>query len=57
MIHKVRSESDDGLPLSQQDAEWFLANIDEDAGETVNLAEQHPEIVQRLRSLHEVAAK
>lgn len=33
--------------------ENFLSNVIEDPGETHNLAEQHPEIVSRLRRLHE----
>lgn len=31
----------------------FLANLRDDVGETRNLAEQHPEVVARLRELHE----
>jgi arylsulfatase A-like enzyme len=41
------------------DGEWprvplFLANLKEDAAEKTNLADKHPEIVARLRKLHEV---
>jgi arylsulfatase A len=31
----------------------FLGNLKDDPGETTNLAEKHPEIVARLRKLHE----
>jgi arylsulfatase A-like enzyme len=31
----------------------FLANLKDDPGETTNLADQHPDIVDRLRRLHE----
>jgi arylsulfatase A-like enzyme len=31
----------------------FLANLKSDIGETKNLADQHPEVVSRLRRLHE----
>jgi arylsulfatase A len=31
----------------------FLANLQDDPGERTNLAERHPDIVQRLRQLHE----
>ena len=37
--------------LSASDKEWFLANIDNDPGERINLAAKHPELVQRLRKL------
>jgi arylsulfatase A-like enzyme len=31
---------------------YFLSNLDEDVTETVNLAEHHPEVVERLTTLH-----
>lgn len=36
-----------------QSVKLFLANLRDDPGETTNLAEQHPELVARLRKLHE----
>lgn len=33
------------------DRKWFLANLDDDPGETRNLAAEHPEIVEELRRL------
>lgn len=33
--------------------EYFLSNLDEDATETVNRAEDHPDTVRRLTALHE----
>jgi arylsulfatase A len=41
----------DGQALSAKDRKLFLANIANDPGETSNLAEQHPDIVARLREL------
>jgi arylsulfatase A-like enzyme len=35
----------------------FLANLAADVGETKNLASEHPEIVSRLKALHEAWAK
>ncbi|MBE0544522.1 MAG: sulfatase-like hydrolase/transferase [Verrucomicrobia bacterium] len=43
------SKRDPGSPR----VTMFLANLKYDPGETANLAEQHPEIVARLRKLHE----
>jgi arylsulfatase A-like enzyme len=34
-------------------ARYFLSNLDEDATETVNIADQHPDVVKRLTALHE----
>jgi arylsulfatase A-like enzyme len=31
----------------------FLANVRDDPGETTNLADEHPDVVQRLRKLHD----
>lgn len=38
-------------PLPEADRTWFLANLDDDPGETTNLAERHPDIVGRLQAL------
>lgn len=43
------SKRDPGSPR----VTMFLANLKDDPGETTNLAEQHPEILTRLRKLHE----
>ncbi len=37
--------------LPERDKEWFLANIIQDPGERTNLADQHPDVVERLRKL------
>lgn len=38
--------------LSQQDRELFLANLDEDPGETINLVNDFPDIVENLKALY-----
>ncbi len=49
----VGHSTDTALPAGQRTrVRLFLANLREDPGETVNLAERHPEIVERLRALH-----
>jgi arylsulfatase A-like enzyme len=50
LLHQPNDEADK-FKLAESDKEWFLANIDEEPGERNNLAEKHPEIVQRLREL------
>ena len=40
-----------GGKLAPQDKEWFLANIETDAGERTNLLAKHPELFARLRKL------
>jgi arylsulfatase A len=45
------SDSSDGR--NPQPIENFLVNLDTDPGEKTNLARQHPEIVERMRKLHE----
>ena len=41
----------DKAPLTDDDR-LFLVNLAEDASEMKNLANQHPEVVQRLEQLH-----
>lgn len=41
-----------GDPLAAADREHFLANLATDPGERTNLAQQHPEIVERLAQRH-----
>ncbi|MCA9128828.1 MAG: sulfatase-like hydrolase/transferase [Planctomycetales bacterium] len=48
LIHRVRT-ADEGQ-LSAEDKEFFLVNLDEDIGETTNLASQHPQVLGRLKS-------
>jgi len=43
--------------LSDRDRELFLANLDQDPGETINLVDEFPEIVQELRQLYELWKK
>ena len=38
---------------SKERIPWFLANLKEDVGEKVNLVEKHPEMVERLKKLHD----
>jgi arylsulfatase A-like enzyme len=42
-----------GGPLNAADKTLFLANLREDISESHNLADAHPELVQRLRALHD----
>lgn len=41
------------IDKSSQPIAMFLANIKDDPGETTNLADQHPDLVTRLRKLHD----
>ncbi|MEM7696812.1 MAG: sulfatase-like hydrolase/transferase [Verrucomicrobiota bacterium] len=44
----------DGLvELSAADKKHFLVDLDEDPGETTNLATEHPEVVAKLLAIHE----
>ncbi|MBN1418321.1 MAG: sulfatase, partial [Planctomycetes bacterium] len=43
-------------PISPEDAKLFLANLDEDPTERKNFAASHPDVVRRLRALHEAWA-
>jgi arylsulfatase A len=49
----VNTRSTAGGDLDRGRVPLFLANLADDPGERTNLAEQHPEIVARLRQLHE----
>lgn len=46
------SEPERKLPLEGDDAKLFLVNLENDIGETRNVAEQHPEVVARLLARH-----
>jgi len=52
LIHRP-APTGDGPPLSEADKQWFLANLDEDPGETKNYAPQQPQLVEELQSLEE----
>ena len=39
-----------GDALPAEDREWFLSRLDHDPGERDNLAEDHPEVVERLKA-------
>jgi arylsulfatase A-like enzyme len=55
LIGNVRdtSDKDRGLPLSEADKKLFLSDLADDPGETRNHAADHPDVVDRLRALHE----
>lgn len=49
----IGNARDTGSTATNQDRiPLFLVNLNSDSGETTNLAEEHPEIVQRLQTLH-----
>jgi len=50
LLHKPNDDAD-VRKLADDDKVWFLANVDDDPGEQTNLANSHPEIVERLRKL------
>ena len=50
LLHKPNDQAD-AQKLGPADREWFLADLNEDAGERTNLAPRHPDIVERLRKL------
>ncbi|MDH3584259.1 MAG: sulfatase-like hydrolase/transferase [Phycisphaerae bacterium] len=54
LIGNVRdtTESRKAKPLSKQDKQRFLANLEKNAAETRNFAADHPEVVSRLEGLH-----
>ncbi len=49
----VANTRDTGTPGGHDLIPLFLANLKDDPGEQTNLADQHPEIVERLRELHD----
>jgi arylsulfatase A-like enzyme len=51
LIGNARDTSRTGTPAER--IPLFLANLRDDPGETTNVAEQHPDLVARLRRLHE----
>lgn len=55
----LHEPSDPGNPPRPEDPgpTWLLARLDQDPGETTNLAARHPEIVQQLRALAETTAE
>lgn len=48
LIHRVQTASDD-KSLTEEDREFFLANLSQDLPESTNYAKEHPEVVARLR--------
>ena len=44
-------------PLPPADRKLFLSNLDQDVGEHTNLADQHPDVVDRLGKLHDAWVK
>jgi len=57
--HQTGSPGKDGKPAGQIDAliDLSLYNLEEDIGETKNLADQHPDIVKELKTLANVHLK
>ncbi|MBI1374987.1 MAG: sulfatase-like hydrolase/transferase [Phycisphaera sp.] len=43
----------DGPKLSDEDRRLFLSNLDQDVAESKNLAADHPDVVARLKKLHD----
>jgi len=50
LMHQPRANAD-GPPLGKDDKKWFLANLDENPGETKNHAAEKPDIVKQLQAL------
>ncbi len=50
LIGRTRDTSDGHKPVPVSN---FLVNLKADPGETSNLADQHPDVVARLRKLHD----
>lgn len=50
LLHNPNDHAD-AAKLAKADKEWFLANVQTDPGERVNLATQHPDVVEKLRAL------
>jgi hypothetical protein len=50
LIGRTSDSSDGRKPLP---IENFLVNLEADPGEKTNLASEHPEMVERLRTMHE----
>jgi hypothetical protein len=51
LIGNARDTS--GGPLSNEDKKLFLSNLAEDISETRNLAKENPNVVARLKKLHD----
>ncbi len=51
LIGNARDTS--GGPLSNEDKKLFLSNLAEDVSETRNLAKENPDVVTRLKKLHD----
>jgi arylsulfatase A len=51
LLGNVRDTTDGRSPGER--IPLFLANLKDDPGETTNLADEHPDLVNRLRQLHE----
>jgi arylsulfatase A len=47
------AQNTSGVALSAADKKLFLANLRNDVSESLNLADAHPEVVERLRRLHD----
>ncbi len=54
LVANTRDPQDGG---GNQKVDLFLANLADDPGETTNQAENHPDIVERLKKLHEEMLK
>jgi len=50
LLHNPNDAADEEK-LAAADKQWFLVNINDDPGEQKNLAQQHPDIVERLRKI------
>jgi len=50
LIANVRPTGD-GPKLSDEDRKLFLSNLDQDVSESENLADEHPDVVERLKKL------
>jgi len=55
IVHDGPATEENGQKIAQ--VENFLSNLAEDVTETKSVADQHPDIVQRLTALHEAWAK
>ena len=47
-IIQIQSDSDDANTLTGDRNKWFLFNLVDDPGETINLANQYPKIQSEL---------
>ena len=57
LIGKSRDTSKGGAGVTQERIQMLLVNIAKDPEETTDLSAQHPEIVARLKGLHETYLK